>query len=342
MEQKIRVVLAGCGGISQAWLSAIKDIPELQIVGLVDLNREAALLRAEQYRLYDAQIHTDLEAALAEIGPDVVFDCTTPEAHVQVTLEALAHGCHVLGEKPLADTMDNARIMIAAAQQAGRIFAVIQNRRYDPNIRRLERFLRSGAIGPITTVDCDFYIGAHFGGFRDHMKHVLLLDMAIHTFDAARLITGADPLSVYCKEWNPPGSWYDHDASAVAIFDMSDEIVYTYRGSWCAEGLNTTWEGNWRIVGEQGSVTWDGVDGFQAQVVAETGGFRSKWRDVELPPYEDTEKVGSHGGVIRDFVRAVKTGGIPETVCTDNVKSLAMSLAAVESAERGQRVDIEW
>ena len=66
--------------------------------------------------------------------------------------------------------------------------------------------------------------------------------MAIHTFDMARFISGADPVAVYCKEWNPSGSWYDHDASAIAIFEMTGGIVYTYRGSWCAEGLNTTWE----------------------------------------------------------------------------------------------------
>ena len=80
--------------------------------------------------------------------------------------------------------------------------------------------MQSGAVGPLTTVNCDFYIGAHFGGFRDRMEHVLLLDMAIHTFDQARFIMGADPVSVYCNEWNPAGSWYDHDASAIAIFEM--------------------------------------------------------------------------------------------------------------------------
>ncbi len=54
------------------------------------------------------------------------------------------------------------------------------------------------------------------------MTHVLLLDMAIHTFDAARLISSADPVGVYCHEWNPAGSWYDRDASAAAIFEMSN------------------------------------------------------------------------------------------------------------------------
>ncbi len=329
----------GCGSISQTWLDAIQEIAGLEVVGLVDLEQEVAEARAAEYDLLDALISTDLAATLRKTRPDMVFDCTTPEAHAGVTLEALIHGCHVLGEKPMADTLDNARKMVAAAQEAGKLYAVIQNRRYDPNLRRLKQFLESGEIGPTTTVHSDFYVGAHFGGFRDRMQHVLLLDMAIHTFDAARLITGADPLAVYCKEWNPAGSWYDHGASAVAIFEMTGGIVYTYRGSWCAEGLNTTWEGEWRVIGEQGSVKWDGGDGFQAQVVAETGGFFSEWQDVDVAPLTSAAGTDGHAGLIREFVNAVRTGSTPETTCTDNIKSLAMVFGAVESAETGRRVE---
>ena len=217
---------------------------------------------------------------------------------------------------------------------------MIRNRRYDANIRRLKHFLDSGVLGRITTVSSDFYIGAHFGGFRDHMKHVLLLDMAIHTFDAARLLIAADARAVYCHEWNPSGSWYDHHASAIATFEMSGGLVYSYRGSWCAEGLNTTWECAWRIMGEKGAVLWDGASDFKAQVVAKTGGFFSEWVPVDVPPYMDENKAGGHGGVIREFVRCVQTGETPETVCTDNIKSLAMVFGAVESAESHARISI--
>jgi predicted dehydrogenase len=343
----LRVVLAGCGGISRAWLDAVRDLPAIEMVGFVDLNEDAARTRAEQYGWTQAIVSTDLDATLAATRPNIVFDCTVPEAHHDVTLAALAQGCHVLGEKPLADSLAHARRMVAAAHAAGRLYAVMQNRRYDANIRRLCAFLASGAIGRITTVHCDFLIGAHFGGFRDRMRHVLVLDMAIHTFDAARLLTGhahdtrsGDPVGVYCKEWNPIGSWYDHDASAVAIFDMTGDIVYTYRGSWCAEGLNTSWESAWRIIGTEGSVHWDGGSGFEAQRVVERGGFRSILEDVALPPYESTAKTGGHAGCIRDFVRCIREGGAPETVCTDNIKSLAMVFGAIESAETGQYVNI--
>jgi predicted dehydrogenase len=341
MGETIRVIQVGCGGMSRRWLEEATSLDDVEVVGLVDIRKEAAQERAEQFGLGDAAIGSDLTEMLERVKPDAVFDCTVPEAHTEVTLEALAHGCHVLGEKPLADSMAKAKKMVAAAREADRIYAVIQNRRYNENIRRLRNFLESGVIGPITTVNCDFYIGAHFGGFRDHMEHVLLLDMAIHTFDMARFLTGADAQAVVCKEWNPSGSWYDHDAAAAAIFEMTDGLVYNYRGSWCAEGLNTTWESDWRIIGENGSVTWDGATGYDAQVVEETGEFFSKWRHVKVPPYDPGDKVGGHGGLIREFVRSIQTGGTPETVCTDNIKSLAMVFGAIESSEQRKFVDIE-
>lgn len=332
---ELTAVLVGCGGISRAWLKTIVQLENFHLAAVVDLDETAARSRVEEFGLADTEVATDLEAALDRLHPDVVFDCTVPEAHHSVTLTALRHGCHVMGEKPLADSLVHAREMVAAAKAADRIHAVMQNRRYDPNIRQLKAFLDSGVLGRVTTVNCDFYIGAHFGGFRDHMAHVLLVDMAIHTFDAARFLMGADARAVYCKEWNPPGSWYDQDASAVAIFEMTDEIVYTYRGSWCAEGLNTAWESRWHIIGEQGSVIWDGADRFQAEVVAETGGFFSTWDRVDVPDLTVPTKRGGHDGAIREFVDCVRSGETPETVSSDNIKSLAMVFGAVASAVSG-------
>src|SRR5258708_24027718 len=174
--------------------------------------------------------------------------------------------------------------MVAAAQASGKMYAVIQNRRYDRNIRTVKQVLDSGAIGPITTNNSDFYIGAHFGGFRDHMAHVLLLDMAIHTFDAARFLTGTDPVSVFCKEWNPPGSWYDCDASAIAIFELSGDIVYSYRGGLSAGGLLTTWERDWGPIGHQGSLKLDGADRIPAPKVARAVTLLPQVEKISITP----------------------------------------------------------
>ena len=337
----VRAVLVGCGGMSGAWLRAAAEMEDLEVVGLVDLDAERAAGRRDEFELPQAQVGTGMEAMLDDLRPDVVFDCTVPEAHTKVTVTALERGCHVLGEKPLADSMDNARISLRAARETGRTYAVIQNRRYDPNIRRLRRLLDNDAIGSLTSVDADFYLGAHFGGFRAEMDHVLLLDMAIHTFDAARLISGADPVSAYCREWNPAGSWFAHGANAVAVFEMTHGIVFTYRGSWCAEGMNTTWESDWRIVGQKGSVVWDGAEQITGESVAADGEFRSEMTALDVPGPSPDDRVGGHTGLIREFIDKINDGGEPETIVHDNIKSLAMVFGAIESAKSGREVPID-
>lgn len=340
MEKSIKAVLAGCGGMAGVWLDAVRNTSGVELCGFVDVNEAAAKKRAEDSGVKEPVIGTDLVSVLKETKPDAVFDCTIPEAHHGVTMTALENGCHVLGEKPLADSMEHAREMVAAAKKAGKIYAVIQNRRYSPQIRRVRNFLEAGAIGELTTLDCDFFIGAHFGGFRKEMPHVLLLDMAIHTFDAARYLSGADAVAVYCKEWNPAGSWYDHDAAAVAIFEMSNGSVYTYRGSWTAQGLNTSWESDWRITGTKGSAKWNGGDGFQAATTSQAENLIWKDSAIEWPEHDPGIKVGGHLGLMREFVQCVQNGCTPETTAADNIKSLAMVFAAIKSAEAGKRIEI--
>ena len=339
MNKPLRTVIAGCGSITGAWFPPLKKIEGLSIVGLVDLQEAAAVRRKEENQLESAAVGTDLEAMLQATKPDIVLDCTIPDARASVVLTALKNGCHVLSEKPMAANMTEAHSLVKAAESAGRFFAVMQNRRYDFRIRGLRSFLDSKAIGDLTTLNSDFYLGPHFGGFREQMKHVLLLDMAIHSFDQARLISGADPVAVYCHEWNPRDSWYSHGASAVAVFEMTDGIIYTYRGSWCAPGVGTTWECNWRAIGTRGMVTWDGADAFKSDRVENPEGFFPPSHEVTVPLTPST--VDGHGDCIRNFIDCVRTGRVPETVCTENIKSLAMVFGAIESAESGQRVAIK-
>jgi predicted dehydrogenase len=349
--ENLRVVLVGCGAMSGAWLSATKEIPDLEVVGLVDLREDAAQARASEFGLHDVKIGTDLAAMLEKTQANILFDCTIPEAHHGNALLAFMRGVHVLGEKPLAHSIEHARAMVEVARATKCIHAVVQNRRFDPNIRRVRRYLETNEIGLVTTLNADFYIAAHFGGFRDVMPNVLLLDMAIHTFDAARLILNADPVSVYCHEWNPKESWYAHGSSAVCIFEMSDGSIFNYRGSWCSEGFHTTWESDWRIIGTRGTVRWDGGSQPRASVVVpnQTGpsegdrpDFFSPQREFELPELNTDDAIGGHNGLIKDFVAAVQSGRQPETASSDNIKSLAMVFAAIESAKLEQKIPVMW
>jgi predicted dehydrogenase len=326
--------------MSRAWLAAAAKIDDLEIVGLADLDRARAIGCAAEFGLDDAFLAEDIETLLARTEPDLLFDVVVPAARHSIVSKALAAGCHVLSEKPMAETLDEARDLVARAARAKRIHAVVQNRRYLESVRRIARAIASGAIGDLTSIHADFFLGPHFGGFREKMAHVLLLDMAIHSFDAMRCMTGLAAESVYCREWAPKNSWYRQGSSAVALFDLEGGAVFTYRGSWCAEGLGTSWECAWRIVGSKGSLVWDGRDDIRIEVAGERDGLFAKGVGVAVLPLDSADKIGGHLGVIEDFVAAVRGGTIPETVGVDNIRSLAMALGAIQSAEQGRRVEM--
>ena len=338
----IKVVLVGCGGISEQWFRGVAGSEVAEVVGVVDLLEANAKKRQAQFAP-NASVGTDLASMLQQTGADVVFDCTVPAAHFEVVMTALEHGCHVLGEKPMADTLEQAQTMIERAQAANRLYVVMQNWRYTHNIRRLKRFLETNPIGTITGINADFYIGAHFGGFREEMAHVLLKDMAIHTFDAARFLTGQAAKNVYALETNPTGSWYSCDAAAHALFEMTGDIIFSYRGSWCAEGFRTPWESAWRIIGTKGSILWDGDTDMRCEIVKEgSEGFLLEVETLSIPTYaEVTARPERHAAVIQGFLKSLQDGTTPETVCTDNIKSLAMVYGAVASADRGEKVAVE-
>jgi predicted dehydrogenase len=330
--------------MARGWLKALQsasDIEgEIELVGLVDLDRATAQALADEFGLTDIVIGTDLSTVLEETRATMLFDIVVPSARASVVATALRHGCHVLSEKPLATSLEEGAMLLKLAAETVRVHAVVQNRRFIAGIRRLRRAVEEGLIGEITGLHCDFFLGPHFGGFREAMDNVLLLDMAIHTFDAARFVSGKQPLSVYCVETNPSGSWYAHGAAANAIFRLSGDAVFTYRGSWCAEGRRTSWESAWRLVGSRGMLTWDGEEAFEVTVAGKEAGLLRGFETLALPeaPFED--ETHGHRSVLSDFVRAVRDGTTPETVSTDNIKSLAMVLGAIESARTGMAIDI--
>ncbi|SLN64161.1 1,5-anhydro-D-fructose reductase [Aquimixticola soesokkakensis] len=336
-------VLVGCGAMSEGWLRAIQTLnataPTVDVIGFVDLDETLARHRADTSGFPDAAAGADLGAMLAALEPDVVFDIVVPAARRSVVTTAFAAGCDVLSEKPLGNTLGEARDLAAARDRSARLHGVVQNRRHLTGIRRAKAFLDSGAIGTVAEVHCDFFIAPHFGGFREEMEHVLLHDMAIHTFDAARFVAGVEPARAVCLESNPAHSWYAHGASAAVLFACENGVTMSYRGSWCAEGLPTSWEASWRIVGSKGTLLWDGNDGFQAEVPQGRDGLLSTQTPLEVPQIAPLAHEG-HAGVIADFLEARRTGRSPLTDARDNIRSLAMTFAAIDSAEQGRFIDI--
>ena len=323
MNEPLRVVHVGCGSMAAVWLAAAVREPRIRIVGLVDVQGAAAEARRAEY-VPDAGCFVDLNRALAEVKPDVVFNCTVPEAHESVSISALAAGAHVLTEKPLARSLHSANAIVAAAAREGRLLAVSQNYRYRAAPRTVREVLATGLLGEVHTVTCDYWDALHFEGFRTTMRHPLLVEMSIHHFDLARFFGYEFRGLTSVQEWNPPGSWFTGGGSLCASFGTPPGCVFLYRASWCAEGQATSGNGSWRFVGSRGSLEWDGADRIVAQTVRRTGGFKSELEDHRWPVQPAPGRDASHASVITEFVDCVRHGGVPETNGADNLRSLAM------------------
>jgi predicted dehydrogenase len=334
---KFKVAIAGCGGMAKVWAEYAIKRQDAEIVALVDIYPDNARKFAERFGLR-CGIFADLKEAIAASGANLVFDVTIPESHFNVMTTAVASGCHVFGEKPMAATMEEAKRMIEEAEKHGKQYAVMQNRRYNRNIRALREIAASEALGPIGFACADFFLGPHFGGFRDAMESPLLLDMAIHTFDQVRFILGKDPISVYCHEFNPAGSWYQGNAAAVCIFEYADGSVFCYRGSWCAEGAPTSWEASWRLMGSKGTALWDGTNApyYETVIPSTESKFMNDYNHIVSEPAWEGQD--GHFGCLDEMFAALLEGRPAETDCRDNIKSLAMVHGALQSAKEGRKV----
>ncbi|WNB86483.1 Gfo/Idh/MocA family oxidoreductase [Cellulomonas sp. ATA003] len=325
-QEPLPVVAVGAGAMGRAWLATLSDSPEVALVGIVDLDLDAARRAATGLGRPDLPVGSDAVALAEGTGARAVIDVTVPAAHHPVTTAALFAGLPVLGEKPVADTLARALSLAAAAETTGQLFMVSQSRRWNPQLAALKGMADDlGDIGAVTT---EFFKAPRFGGFRDEMAHPLLVDMAIHAFDSARYLLGAEPVAAYCETWNPPWSWYAGDASASVLFEMEGGARYGYHGSWCAPGAETSWNGSWRVSGARGTARWDGDD--------------EPVMDADVPP-TDRPRSPHEGiaGALGVFCAALRTGEPPMGEVHENTMSLAMVEAAVESAATGRRVLVD-
>ena len=331
-----KIIIAGCGVMADAWIEAALNRDDCRIVGLVDTNSEAVDRKKAKHRL-SANTYQSLAAALENENASLVFDITPPEFHFNTVTTALKAGCHVFGEKPMSDVLENAEKMVVCSDETGKEFFVMQNRRYMSEIYTLKSFLEANTLGEIGQITASFQLNPHFGGFREEMNSPLIADMAIHTFDAARFITGKNPVSVYCHEFNPSWSWYKGNANAVCIFEMENGTVFDYSGSWCANGLNTSWESEWRIACENGAVFWDGADKLYYQLTDDANFNERKIRDIVPIPLPIAEQ--GHAACINEMFEALKNGTRPQTDCRDNIKSVRMVQNAIRSAHERKTVN---
>jgi predicted dehydrogenase len=321
--EKMRIVQVGVGGFGKGWINVVKNSPEWEIAGIVDVNRENLESAAKEYGLPEGKCFpTFAEYLKQKIKAEAVLNVTPPRFHSKISIQAMKKGLDVLVEKPLSDRMEDAKKMAEVSRTSGRKLMVSQNYRYKSQPRTLRKIIEEDIIGKIDYVVVNFQKGPKFSGFRIGMEYPLLIDMAIHHFDLMRYITGQNPLQVYAESWNPYWSWFKGHASLSLSLLFSEKVHILYTGSWVSQGKDTTWDGDWEIYGEKGTLIWK-----DDRILLLSEGEQ---REIPLLRLEREHQTLS----LYEFYKALKEKREPETGVNDNIKSLAVVFKSLESIKK--------
>jgi len=193
-----RGVLIGCGFFARNHMHAWADIPDARIVGVCDLDPAKA---ARFARDFGADAFTDAAAMLDDLRPDFVDIATTVPAHRPLVELAAPRTGLVICQKPLAETLADARAMVAACERAGIPFLVHENFRWQAPFRALGAALTAGQIGAPQFLRLSFRHGFDIYANQPYLAQVrdlALTDVGLHLFDLARFLLG-NVVSVACQ-----------------------------------------------------------------------------------------------------------------------------------------------
>lgn len=337
----LRIIQAGMGGWGRDWIKAVLQPDDsVELVACVDAHAPTLDMARNQFSIPGRSYFESLSEALDKVDADAVLITANLPGHVPLALEALSAGKHVLLEKPFAPSVAEARQVVELAEARNLILMVSQNYRFFPAVRAVRDLVRSGTLGEVGAVSVDFRRYANTAAREGHKHYALvqplLADMSIHHFDLMRAILQQEPIEIDCHAWNPSWSNFIEPAAAFATIKFEGGAVVSYRGSWVSPGPPTPWAGEWRMECAGGEIAWTSRDDRSGptvdRVTVKPLGKRA--RRLELPMNMAVDRSGS----LRAFANAIATGEQPESSGRDNLGSIALTYAAIESATTGSPV----
>lgn len=334
MNRKIRVLQIGAGNFGQSWIQLLLNYPGVELVAIADMF-PANLDKAKfAYPLEGVKMFDNTEEAFQRSTADMALIVTPPQTHKDLAISALQSGLHVMMEKPLAHTYEEAAALYEFTQMNDRIVMISQNYRWRPVIQKLKKLMAEKVIGEIGYLQYEFGRASKFGGWRDDYKEVLLGDMVIHHFDIMRFLLNQEATEIFAQSFRPDWSWFSGNPSASVTLRFANGIHVNYFGSWVARGKETTWNGNIRIVGDQGAIE---CYNDQIEVHLYDGAQKIDSYPVEPEPMPYDERTSS----LDDMIKAIHNNSKPATSIVDNIRSFELVCAAIQSAQQGQKINLD-
>lgn len=316
----------GASNIAERVAASLRQLPGQTFVGVCSRSAERAAQFAREQGF--ASSHTTLPELFAQ-GVDAVYISSTNEQHHAQTLAALAAGCHVMCEKPIAMTLADAAEMVAAARAANRVLGTNHHLRAQAAHQQIRQLLADGRIGRVHGVQVSHavYLPPHLQGWRLNAPEAgggVVLDILVHDADLLRYLLGAEArriTTVTQRNGLAQGALED---GAMSIIEFDGGVLAQTHESFVARHALT----RLHVLGTEGSLYAEGS-------LSQAGESRLWLRDADGEHALPVPKVDLYEVGFGAFVRACAGDGAPLATGADGERSMAIALAGLQSAACG-------
>lgn len=259
MDKKLNVGMIGCGSIAMtAHLPALRKIPEVRLTAFCNRTLKKAVEAKEKFGEADANVYTDYRDMLKNEQLDIVYVCTSNRSHAEISIAAMEAGCHVLVEKPMAASKEDALLMLEASKRTGKHLSIGYSMRFEDSSETLHRICENGELGDI------YYAKASsirrrgvptWGSFlnKEEQGGGPLIDLGTHVVDLALWMmnnytpkyavgTAYDKFKNQTDTANLFGEWkaedYTIEDSAFGFVVMENGATLVIESSWALNSLN--------------------------------------------------------------------------------------------------------
>lgn len=334
----LKIGVIGCGSIAQhrhlleySWNKAV------EIVAVCDINEERAL---EIGKEYSAKAYTDYKELLADKDIDAVSVCTPNYLHAPISIDALNAGKHVLCEKPMATSSEEAEQMIEAAEKNGKKLMIGHNQRFVKSHQKARELIQSGEVGKIYSFRSAFghggpeqwsVDGKESWFFQKEKAFIGAMgDLGVHKTDLLRYVLGEEFVEVGAFVETNAKDFADVDDNAVCVLKTESGVIGTLAASWAY----TSKEDNSTVIyGEKAILRLEDHPQYSLIVQYATGEIVN----YELGKIQSNDAGGQNvTGVIDHFVSSIVSDTEPLITGTEGKKSLEVILGAIKSNETKQ------
>ena len=335
---KVKIGVIGCGSIAQhRHLPEYKMNEQVELVAVCDINTERANSVAQQYGV---KAYTNYEELLASGTVEAVSVCTPNYLHAPISVAALNSGVHVLCEKPMATSKEEAKAMIEAAKTNGKKLMIGHNQRFVASHQKARELIEKGEIGKIYSFRTAFGHGGPEGWSvdgkdswffkKDEAFIGAMGDLGVHKTDMLRYILNEEIVEVGAFVESNAKDFANVDDNAVCVLKTESGIIGTLAASWAYNGK----EDNSTIVyGEKGILRLEDDPTYSLVAQYATG----EVVNYELGKIQSNDEGGqSNSRVIEQFVDAVAEDKESPVPGEEGLKSLAVILAALKSSQTKQ------